>query len=112
MFYDNSVYFKFVDLCREQGITVPIIPGLKILTSKVQLVNVPKNFYVNIPDSLADEIYSAKPENVLDIGVEWAAKQVGELLDKNVPSVHFYIMQNSKPVIKLMERLRLYKKIA
>ena len=107
MFYDNEYYFKFVDLCRELGIKVPIIPGLKILTSRAHLTSVPKNFYINIPDGLADEVMAAKPEHVLDIGVEWAAKQVEELLNKNVSSVHFYIMQNSKPIIKLMERLKL-----
>jgi methylenetetrahydrofolate reductase (NADPH) len=107
MFYDNEYYFKFVDLCREIGIKVPIIPGLKILTSRAHLTSVPKNFYINIPDGLADEVMAAKPEHVLDIGVEWAAKQVEELLNKNVSSVHFYIMQNSKPIIKLMERLKL-----
>ena len=107
MFFDNKYYFKFVDLCKEIGIKVPIIPGLKIITSRANLTSVPKNFYINIPDELADEVAAAKPEQVLDIGVEWAAKQVEELLNKNVPSVHFYIMQNSKPIIKLMERLKL-----
>ncbi len=112
MFYDNKVFFDFVDLCRKEGITVPIIPGLKILTSKAHLVNVPKNFYVNIPQELVDEVNSAKPEHVIDMGVEWAVKQVNELLNNSVPSVHFYIMQNSKPVKKLMERLKLSKQIA
>lgn len=107
MFYDNAYYFKFVELCKEVGIKAPIIPGLKILTSRAHLTSVPKNFYINIPDVLADEVLAAKPEHVLDIGVEWAVKQVEELLNKNVPSVHFYIMQNSKPIIKLMERLKL-----
>ena len=107
MFYDNAHYFHFVELCREVGIKAPIIPGLKILTSKSHLTSVPKNFYINIPDGLADEVMVAKPEHVLDIGAEWAAKQVEELLNKNVPGVHFYIMQNSKPIIKLMERLKL-----
>jgi len=107
MFYDNAYYFKFVELCKEIGIKAPVIPGLKILTSRAHLTSVPKNFYINIPDVLADEVLAAKPEHVLDIGVEWAAKQVEELLKKNVPSVHFYIMQNSKPIIKLMERLKL-----
>lgn len=107
MFYDNKYYFNFVELCREVGIKAPIIPGLKILTSRAHLTSVPKNFYINIPDELADEVIAAKPEHVLDIGVEWAAKQVEELLNKNVPGVHFYIMQNSKPILKLMERLKL-----
>ncbi len=107
MFYDNKYYFKFAELCKEIGIKAPIIPGLKILTSRAHLTSVPKNFYINIPDELADEVVAAKPEHVLDIGVEWAAKQVEELLNKNVPGVHFYIMQNSKPILKLMERLKL-----
>jgi methylenetetrahydrofolate reductase (NADPH) len=111
MFYDNKFYFDFVDQCRKEGITVPIIPGLKILTSKSHLVNIPKNFFISLPDQLADEVYSAKPENVMDIGVEWAARQVEELFNKNVPSIHFYIMQNSLPVKKLMERLKLFKEI-
>ncbi len=112
MFYDNKVYFDFVDKCKTEGINVPIIPGLKIITSKSHLMNLPRNFYINLPDELVDEVSSAKPEHALDIGVEWAAKQVEELLNKNVPSVHFYIMQNSKPVVKLMERLKIFKKIA
>ncbi|MCJ7554789.1 MAG: methylenetetrahydrofolate reductase [Ignavibacteriaceae bacterium] len=107
MFYDNKYYFDYVEMCKQIGITVPIIPGLKIVTSKVQLHSIPKNFYVSIPEELSDEIMNAKPEHVLDIGVEWAAKQVEELLNKNVPGVHFYIMQNSKPTIKLMERLKI-----
>jgi methylenetetrahydrofolate reductase (NADPH) len=106
MFFDNKVYHNFVEKCREEGIGVPIIPGLKILTNKSHLINIPKNFYINLPQELVDEISSAKPERYLDIGVEWAANQVEELFNKNVPSVHFYIMQNSLPVIKLMERLK------
>jgi methylenetetrahydrofolate reductase (NADPH) len=109
MFYDNKVYFDFVDKCREEGINVPIIPGLKILTTKSHLINIPKNFYINLPQDLVDEVSSAKPENHIDIGVEWAANQVEELFKRNVPSVHFYIMQNSLPVIKLMDRLKAKK---
>ena len=112
MFYDNKFYFDYVEQCRKEGITVPIIPGLKIITNKSHLVNIPKNFYISLPDELADEVYAAKPEHVMDIGVEWAAKQVEELIDKNVPGIHFYIMQNSLPVKKLMERLKLFKQIA
>jgi methylenetetrahydrofolate reductase (NADPH) len=106
MFFDNKVYYNFVEKCRKEGIVVPIIPGLKILTKISHLINIPKNFYINLPQELVDEISSAKPERYLDIGVEWAANQVEELFNKNVPSAHFYIMQNSLPVIKLMERLK------
>jgi len=109
MFFDNKVYFEYVNLCKKEGITAPIIPGLKILTAKSHLINIPKNFYVSLPDEFVDEVNSARPEHVLDVGVEWAAKQVEELLNNNVPSVHFYIMQNSTPIKKLMKRLKLFK---
>jgi methylenetetrahydrofolate reductase (NADPH) len=111
MFYDNRFYFEYVDKCREHGINVPIIPGLKILTSRAQLHSIPKDFHVTIPSALSDEVENAKPENVVNIGVEWAAKQVRELLEGNVPGVHFYIMLNSKPINLVMERLKSFKKV-
>ncbi len=111
MFFENKVYFDYVDSCRKEGINVPVIPGLKILTNKSHLINIPKNFYINIPSELVDEVYAAKVEHVMDIGVEWAAKQVEQLFNSGVPGIHFYIMQNSGPVKKLMERLKLNKKI-
>jgi methylenetetrahydrofolate reductase (NADPH) len=111
MFYDNSYYFQYVDECRKMGIKAPIIPGLKILTSKAQLSSIPKDFHVSIPSVFSDEVDAAKPEDVLNIGIEWAANQVRELLDKNVPSVHFYVMLNSRPITLLMERLNLFKKV-
>jgi methylenetetrahydrofolate reductase (NADPH) len=107
MFYDNSKFFKYLDLCREEGITVPIIPGLKIITSKKQQINIPRNFYIDIPEELSEEITNAKPEHVMDVGVEWAKKQVEELFNKNVPAVHFYIMQSANPIVKLMEKLKI-----
>jgi len=105
MFYNNNKYFEYVDKCNQFGVNVPIIPGLKILTSKEQLTSLPKHFYIDIPYDLASEILAAKPEHVLDIGIEWTAKQVEELINKNVPAIHFYVMQNSTPIKKLMKRL-------
>ena len=105
MFFDNRHYFQFVDLCREQGIDVPIIPGLKILTSEKQLSSIPRNFYVEVPSTLADEVL-ANPEHVSDIGIEWALKQSQELLDRGVPSLHFYVMQSAAAIKKLMGRLK------
>jgi methylenetetrahydrofolate reductase (NADH) len=113
MFFDNKYYFNYLEQCRKVGINVPIIPGLKILTSKNQLHGIPRNFHVNIPDTLADEIEAAKThDDVVNIGVEWSAKQVEELLNKNVPGVHFYIMLNAKPITMLFDRLKLFKKTA
>ncbi len=107
MFYNNKSYFEYVDLCRKEGINVPIIPGLKIITSKAHVKTLPKNFYIDIPQELAAEIETAKPEHVLEIGVNWTAKQVEELLNKNVPAIHFYIMQTSTPIKMLMNKLNI-----
>ena len=112
MFFDNRKYFEFVRAAREMGIDIPIIPGLKILTSKSQLHSIPKNFHVTIPTDLADEVEAAKPKDVLKIGVEWSVNQVKQLLDENVPSVHFYIMLDSKPISMLLDRLKIFKKTA
>ncbi len=105
MFYNNEAYYKYVGLCKETGIDAPIIPGLKILTSKKQLLSLPKNFYIDVPDDLVDEIMEAKDEHVPEIGVNWAHKQVEDLLNNNVPAIHFYILQNSEPIKMLMEKL-------
>jgi len=107
MFFDNRHYFRFLDLCREQGIEVPVIPGLKILTSVKQLTSIPRTFFVDIPPELSDEVLAAKPEHVVDIGVEWARKQTQELLDRGVPSAHFYVMQSAAAIKKLMAKLTL-----
>jgi len=107
MFFNNDHYFHFLDVCREEGITVPIIPGLKILTSLKQLNSLPKTFFVEIPDAFAEEVMAAKPEHVVDIGVEWALKQSQELLDRGVPSLHFYVMQSASAIKKLMSKLKI-----
>jgi len=107
MFFNNEHYFRYLEACREQGITVPIIPGLKILSSAKQLTTIPRTFYVEVPDALSDEVLNAKPEHVADIGVEWALKQSEELLAHGVPALHFYVMQSANAVKKLMARLKL-----
>jgi methylenetetrahydrofolate reductase (NADPH) len=106
LFYDNKSFFNFVSMCRKAGITVPIIPGLKVITNKSQLTNIPKNFYITIPEELANEISEAKPEHVTDVGARWSAKQVSELFNKGIPAVHFYIIQIVKTIKKMFEYLK------
>jgi len=105
MFFDNRHYFEYVDRCRAAGIDVPIIPGLKILTSRKHLSSVPRNFFVDIPPALSDEILEAEPKHAGDIGVEWAIAQARELMERGVPSVHFYVMASSKAVGRVMAKL-------
>ncbi|MEW6193872.1 MAG: methylenetetrahydrofolate reductase [Bacteroidota bacterium] len=107
MFFDNKVYYDYLENCKKEGINVPIIPGLKIVTSKVHAHTIPKNFYIDIPTELVEELDRAKPEHTLEIGVEWTYKQVLDLIEKKVPAIHFYIMQTSKPINLLMKKLGL-----
>ena len=107
LFFDNNAFFNYREKAAEIGITAPILPGLKILTSKSHLKNIPKNFYINIPEELSGEIMEAKPEHVMEVGVNWAVKQAEDLINSGVPCLHFYIMQNPKPVNMLMEKLKI-----
>jgi len=106
MFFDNSYFFAYLDQCRAAGIEAPIIPGLKVLTSKSQLRAIPRTFHCEIPSPLADEVAAAPEERALDIGVEWAVAQAQELLDRGVPSLHFYVMQSATAVKRVIDALR------
>ena len=107
MFYDNKYYFDFVKKCRAEGINVPIIPGLKIITNKKHISTLPKAFHLDIPEELSTNILEAKNEHVLDIGVKWTLKQCEDLINNGAPAIHLYIMQYVKPIQKLMEHLKL-----
>ncbi|MEX0821119.1 MAG: methylenetetrahydrofolate reductase [NAD(P)H] [Rhodothermales bacterium] len=106
MFFDNDAYFRFVEACRDVGISVPIVPGLKVLTKKRHLKSLPSYFHVNVPEALAAEVEAADPEDVSDIGVEWARMQCEELMSANVPCIHFYVMSNADTVTRVVEPLR------
>jgi methylenetetrahydrofolate reductase (NADPH) len=96
MFFDNQKYFDFVKKCRENDINVPIIPGIKPLTTKNQLQLLPKLFHIDLPDALTDEVEQAKNnEDVKKIGIEWCIQQCKELIDAKVPVLHFYTMGKS-----------------
>ena len=106
MFFDSQQYLDFVDKCRAFGIDVPIIPGVKILASRRQLNTLPGNFFVSIPEDLAAEVEAATDDQVVEVGIEWAIRQCGELLSGGAPGVHFYIMQRAYAVKKVVQALR------
>ena len=102
MFFDNAAYFDFVAKCREQGIDIPILPGLKPLTTKGQLNSLPQNFHVNLPDELVDLIERAKSkEAITEIGLEWCIRQAKELKNAGVPGLHFYTMGKADPTAQI-----------
>ncbi len=104
MFFDNAVFFDFERRCREAGITVPILPGLKFLDHERHLANLPRNFHVNVPEALADEVL-AGPKHAAEIGRRWARRQIEELLARGVPCLHFYVMNDARPVIEVIRSL-------
>lgn len=106
IFYDNEPYFRFVKACRDRGVTIPIVPGLKILTRPGHLAMVPKTFGVDIPQGLASEMSGADPERAAEIGIRWSLAQTIQLFEEGVPSVHFYVMQDTRPLVVLMEQLK------
>lgn len=106
MFFDNEYFFNFVEQCRDVGIDVPIIPGIKILKRKSHLRLLPKYFHTEIPEELAAEVDAADPEDVENIGVEWAIRQTEELMSADVPCIHFYIMSSARTVKKVVAPLR------
>lgn len=101
MFFDNQKYFEFVRLCRESGIDIPIVPGLKLLRNENQLKTLPKSFFIDFPDQLVDEI-TRSPQNIAEIGYQWAQKQVSDLLSQGVPGVHFYVLNDALTVAQLV----------
>jgi len=106
MFFDNEKYFEFVKLCRESGITVPIIPGIKPITAKVQTTVLPTIFHIDLPEELADEIEKCKDNAaVRQVGIEWTVNQSKELMKFGVPTLHFYSMGKSDPIYRIAKAL-------
>ncbi|MEJ2595480.1 MAG: methylenetetrahydrofolate reductase [NAD(P)H] [bacterium] len=102
MFYDNQKYFDFVRQCRKEGITVPIIPGLKPISTREQIVSIPKTFNVDIPAELVKQMLKCKTnQEVRELGVEWCTTQARELMEFGVPVLHFYTMGKSDNVQKI-----------
>ena len=104
MFYDNAVFFRFVDRCQNAGINVPIIPGLKPLSSARQIEVLPEAFSIDLPLELTEEVRKAggDKEAVRRIGIEWCTAQCRELLSEGVPAVHFYTMGKSTNVVEVL----------
>ncbi len=97
MFFDNAAYFSFVERCRTAGITVPIIPGIKPLSTMRQLEVLPETFSITIPEALREEVlrFADNPAAVRQIGLEWTIAQSRELMASGVPVLHYYTMSKT-----------------
>ena len=104
MFFDNKVYYDFAARCRAAGINVPIIPGLKPISTARQISVLPEAFSLDIPLELTQEIEKHKNDKdaVYRIGTEWCTEQCKDLLKNNVPAVHFYTMGKSRNITDIL----------
>ncbi len=107
MFFDNQLFFEFEKQCRAAGITVPIIPGLKLLTKPYQMKSLPAHFHVNIPDELVSAMETAEsPTEAQRIGVQHLKNQATELMNAGVSCLHFYVMNDVHLVREVVRSLK------
>ena len=106
MFFDNKKYFDFVKSCRDFGINVPIIPGLKPIKTLNHISFLPKFFHIDYPEELSTELLKCKTnKDVETVGIEWGIQQSKELFSQNVPCIHYYTMSNSDAVKAIASNL-------
>lgn len=106
MFFDNEKYYSFVDRCRKEGITQPIIPGVKPIVRQGQLTILPKIFRSSIPEELEKELLKCKSdEEAKEVGVEWGIKQCKDLIAHGIPSLHFYSLMAIESVSRIAKEV-------
>jgi len=106
MFFDNKKYFRFVEQCREAGITVPIVPGLKPLGTLNHCTTLPRTFRVDFPEDLVARLEACKTnDDVKKVGVEWGIRQCRELKEHGVPCLHFYTMNAASQIEQIMRAI-------
>jgi methylenetetrahydrofolate reductase (NADPH) len=106
MFFDNSKYFEFVKRCRDEDINIPIIPGLKPITTKKQLSVIPRTFHVDIPTELSNEIMQCKTDkDVEQVGTEWLLYQSRDLKKAGVPVLHYYTLGKPKVIYNVVKEI-------
>jgi len=104
MFFDNQKYFDFVKKCRQEGIKIPIIPGVKILDKPRQIDSLEKIFHISLPDDLKNEARE-NIEHIEHIGTDWAIRQSEELINAGVPVIHYYLMNDTSCMLNILNYL-------
>lgn len=103
LFFDNAVYYRFVEKCRARGIMVPIVPGIMPVLSLKQVKRFTEMCGATLPEKLIKRLEAAgeAPEIVETIGNEWAVTQIRDLLAHDAPGYHLYIMNRAKSALAL-----------
>ena len=106
MFFDNRSFYSFEECCRKAGITVPIIPGLKPLSTHRQVTLLPQSFSIDIPVELTEALRSTGEdrEAAYRIGTEWCISQSRDLLAHGVPAIHYYTMGKSRNIMEILQK--------
>ena len=104
MFFDNQKYFDFVEKCRQEGIKIPIIPGIKILDKPRQIDSLEKIFHISLPDDLKNEARE-NIEHIEEVGTSWAIRQSEELINAGVPVIHYYLMNDTSCMLNILNYL-------
>lgn len=107
MFFDNEKYFDFVDICRNAGIDVPIVPGLKPLVNESHLVGLPEVFSISMPEELEKAVRACKGDKakVKEVGLEWTIHQSKELKRRGVPALHYYTMSRTENIARIAKEV-------
>ncbi len=104
MFFDNDQFFRFADRIRQSGIDVPIIPGLKPISSQRQIDLLPRSFHIDIPQALVEQLGKCKTaDDAYQVGIEWAISQSNDLLAHGVPAIHYYTMAKTANVCQIVK---------
>lgn len=106
MFFDNSKYFEFVDKCREIGINVPIVPGLKPISRLKDIQQIPQTFHISLPEEFTNELEKCKNDtDVFQCGIEWSVQQSKELKNAGVPALHYFTIGISENIRQIAKKV-------
>ena len=104
MFFNNDSFYQFSGRCRAAGITVPIIPGLKPISSARQTDLLPRSFHIDIPQELVSKLRQARTaDDAYRVGIEWSIQQSRDLLNHGVPAIHYYTMSKTDNVREIVK---------
>lgn len=104
MFFDNSHFFRFRDECRKAGITVPVIPGIKPVSALNDVRLLPQTFHIDLPSDLYNAVLKCKTDaETREVGIEWAIQQSRELLNSEVPGIHYYTLGRSDNIARIVK---------
>jgi methylenetetrahydrofolate reductase (NADPH) len=111
LFFDNELYFRFLDEARAAGVEVPIIPGVMPITDVSQIKTITGMCGATIPAALLEQLEarSPDPDAVLQLGVSYATLQCAELLARGAPGIHFYTLNRSPATRAILSALKLLR---